>query len=56
MEEEEKMTGRMRTLPPGLEGKEEAIVTKIQGKKAVEDMIPRGRRDKESRSIMVRRK
>ena len=56
MEEEEKMTGRLRTLPPGLEGKEEAIVTKIQGKKAVEDMVPRGRREKESRNIMVRRK
>ena len=29
MEEEERMTGRLRTLPPGLEGKEEAMVTKI---------------------------
>ena len=56
MEEEEKMTGRLRTLPPGLEGKEEAIVTKIQEKKAVEDMVPKGRREKESRNIMVRRK
>ena len=29
MEEEKRMTGRLRTLPPGLEGKEEAMVTKI---------------------------
>ena len=54
MEEEEKLTGRQRTLPPGLEGREEATVTKIQGKKAVEEKIPRGRREKESRDRMVR--
>ena len=29
MEEEERMTGRLRTLPPSLEGKEEAMITKI---------------------------
>ena len=55
MEEEEKLTGRQRTLPPGLEGREEATVTKIQGKKAVEEKIPRGRKDVEKkRNRMVR--
>ena len=54
MEEEEKLTGRQRTLPPGLEGREEAAVTRIQGSKAIEEKIPRGRKELEKRNRMVR--
>ena len=54
MEEEEKLTGRQRTLPPGLEGREEAAVTRIQGSKAIEEKIPRGRKEIEKRDRMVR--
>ena len=54
MEEEEELTERQRTLPPGLEGREEAAVTGIQGSKAKEEKIPRGRKELEKINRMVR--
>ena len=55
MEEEEKLKEKQRTPPPGLERREEAAVTRIQGSKAREDKIPRGRKDIEKkRNRMVR--
>ena len=46
MKEEKKMIKKQRTPPPSLEGREEAV-TKILDRRAIEEKVPRARRDGE---------